>query len=73
MIEHNISLKPYNTFGIDVHAKAFGRFTSVEELKDLLVKNQLLYVHLSLQLALVKKELGQTKNTGLPKSALLQL
>ncbi|MNK27369.1 UDP-N-acetylenolpyruvoylglucosamine reductase [compost metagenome] len=37
MIEHNISLKPYNTFGIDVHAKAFGRFTSVEELKDLLV------------------------------------
>jgi len=37
MIEHNISLKPYNTFGIDVQAKAFGRFTSVDELKELLV------------------------------------
>jgi len=36
MIEHNISLKPYNTFGIDVKAKSFGRFGSVDELKDLL-------------------------------------
>lgn len=36
MIEHNISLKPYNTFGIDVKAKSFGRFDSVDELKDLL-------------------------------------
>lgn len=36
MIEHNISLKPYNTFGIDVKAKSFGRFGSLEELKDLL-------------------------------------
>lgn len=36
MIEHNVSLKPYNTFGIDVKAKAFGRFGSVEELKNLL-------------------------------------
>lgn len=36
MIEHNISLKPYNTFGIDVTAKSFGRFGSFDELKDLL-------------------------------------
>lgn len=36
MIEHNISLKPYNTFGIDVKAKSFGRFGSLEELKNLL-------------------------------------
>ncbi len=36
MIEHNISLKPYNTFGIDVKAKSFGRFASLAELKDLL-------------------------------------
>ncbi|WP_343747666.1 UDP-N-acetylmuramate dehydrogenase [Fluviicola sp.] len=36
MIEHNISLKPYNTFGIDVKALAFGRFGSLEELKVLL-------------------------------------
>lgn len=36
MIEHNISLKPYNTFGIDVKAKSFARFGSIDELKDLL-------------------------------------
>ena len=36
MIEQNISLKPYNTFGIDVKALAFGRFGSVNELKSLL-------------------------------------
>lgn len=38
MIEHNISLKPYNTFGIDVKAKAFGRFGSLEELNVLLAE-----------------------------------
>jgi len=32
----NISLKPYNTFGIDVKAKYFAAFTSVDELKELL-------------------------------------
>nr|WP_294861872.1 UDP-N-acetylmuramate dehydrogenase [uncultured Fluviicola sp.] len=36
MIEYNISLKPYNTFGIDVRAKSFGRFGSVDELIRLL-------------------------------------
>lgn len=36
MIEHNTSLKPYNTFGIDVKAHLFGRFGSLDELKDLL-------------------------------------
>lgn len=36
MIEHNISLKPYNTFGIDVKASSFGRFGSLDELKSLL-------------------------------------
>lgn len=32
----NISLKPYNTFGIDAAAKYFATFQSVEELKELL-------------------------------------
>ena len=32
MFQENISLKPYNTFGIDVLAKYFARFSSVEEL-----------------------------------------
>ena len=36
MISENISLKPYNTFGIDVSAHYFSTFNSVEELKLLL-------------------------------------
>jgi UDP-N-acetylmuramate dehydrogenase len=35
-IQENISLKPYNTFGIDVTAKYFAGFTSTGELKELL-------------------------------------
>lgn len=35
-IQENISLKKYNTFGIDVSAKYFARFSSVEELAGLL-------------------------------------
>lgn len=34
----NISLLPYNTFGIDAKAKIFAEYTSVDELKDLLTK-----------------------------------
>lgn len=33
-ITENISLKPYNTFGIDVKAKAFASFTSSDELQE---------------------------------------
>ena len=33
-IQHNISLKPYNTFGIDVKAKRFAAVTSIEDLKS---------------------------------------
>ena len=35
-IQQNISLKPYNTFGIDVQAKHFASFQSIDELKELL-------------------------------------
>jgi UDP-N-acetylmuramate dehydrogenase len=34
--ERDFSLKPYNTFGIDVKARIFVRFDSVQELQDLL-------------------------------------
>ena len=37
-ITENISLLPYNTFGIDVKAKIFAEYSSVEELKQLLSK-----------------------------------
>ena len=33
-IQNNISLKPYNTFGIDVQAKYFASFSSVSELEE---------------------------------------
>ena len=39
-LQDNISLKPYNTFGIQVTARKFARFTSVNELKELLVWHQ---------------------------------
>ncbi|MFM7644714.1 MAG: UDP-N-acetylmuramate dehydrogenase [Sphingomonadales bacterium] len=32
-MQHNYSLQPYNTFGIDAKAKYFSRFSSVEELE----------------------------------------
>jgi UDP-N-acetylmuramate dehydrogenase len=35
-IRENISLRPYHTFGIDVTAKYFASFASVEELKEIL-------------------------------------
>ena len=35
-IQQNISLKPYNTFGIDVKARFFAEYSSVDELKALL-------------------------------------
>jgi len=39
-IQHNISLKPYNTFGIDVKASTFLDITSIEILHELLKKEK---------------------------------
>lgn len=39
MIQANVSLKPYNTFGIEVSAKAFSSFSSINELKSILAEN----------------------------------
>lgn len=43
-IQHNISLKPYNTFGIDVSAKSFSPFNNTNELQELIEadKNRLI-------------------------------
>ncbi|HEX8425414.1 UDP-N-acetylmuramate dehydrogenase [Hymenobacter sp.] len=35
-LEHDISLRPYNTFNLDVKARLFARFSSVAELRALL-------------------------------------
>lgn len=36
MISQNVSLKPHNTFGIEVFAKRYASFSTVEEIKSLL-------------------------------------
>ncbi len=36
MVQENISLKPFNTFGIDVEARYFGKFDSINALQVLL-------------------------------------
>ena len=38
-VQHNISLKQYNTFGIDVKAKSFAGFATTGELAELLAYN----------------------------------
>jgi UDP-N-acetylmuramate dehydrogenase len=38
-MEHNYSLKPYNTFGIDVRAKHFASFSTIQELKASVANN----------------------------------
>lgn len=40
MIQENISLKPYNTFGIDAKARRFASVESVEELKEVIAGNR---------------------------------
>lgn len=40
-IQENISLKPYNTFGIDAKAKYFSTFVTVDELIELLSNSRL--------------------------------
>src|SRR5215210_2194223 len=40
-IKNNISLKPYNTFGIDASARYFSAFASIDELQQLLSNHQL--------------------------------
>lgn len=39
-IQKNISLKPFNTFGIDVEAKSFSSVTTVDDLKTVLSQNE---------------------------------
>ena len=40
MIQQNISLKPYNTFGIDVTAKEFATFSTINELEEILLSTK---------------------------------
>ena len=39
-IQENVSLKPYNTFGINAYARYFATFSNIEELTELLTSTQ---------------------------------
>lgn len=39
MIQQHVNLKPYNTFGIEVYAAGFARFSTITELKTILESN----------------------------------
>ena len=41
-LEHNVSLLPFNTFGIDVNADQFVRFESVSELQMLIAREEIM-------------------------------
>jgi UDP-N-acetylmuramate dehydrogenase len=44
-IQENFSLRPYNTFGIDVKAKFFSGFSTIDELSELLTPDSRLPTH----------------------------
>lgn len=43
-IEHNISLKHYNTFGVDVNARTFSKVTSIDELQEIISKEKGIFI-----------------------------
>ena len=43
-VQHNISLKPYNTFGIDVKAKRFISINTIKELKEAVANEKELFL-----------------------------
>ncbi len=45
-IQENISLKPFNTFGLEVKARHFGEFTNISSLQSLLRSEQISKDHL---------------------------
>ena len=44
MIQENVNIQAYNTFGVDCNAKYFARFRSIKELQDL-IANPILKTH----------------------------
>ena len=42
--EHNISLKHYNTFGVDVNARTFSKVTSIDELHEIISKDKDVFI-----------------------------
>ena len=70
----NISLLPYNTFGIDVKAKIFAEYYSVEELKELLNRyrgEKLLHIGAGSNLLFTKDFDGVILHSGMRRAKAL--
>jgi UDP-N-acetylmuramate dehydrogenase len=44
MFQKNISLKPYNTFGIEIYAESFVKVNSVAQLKEIITKHKDVFI-----------------------------
>ena len=70
----NISLLPYNTFGIDVKAKRFIEYTSLDELRDVLKANkgeQILHIGQGSNLLFTKDFDGIILHSGMARARFL--
>lgn len=74
VIKENISLLPYNTFGIDAKAKIFAEYSSVEELKELLTKyhgEKMLHIGQGSNLLFTKDFDGVILHSGMARARFL--
>ena len=70
----NISLLPYNTFGIDAKAKVFAEYSSIEELKELLTKyrgEKMLHIGQGSNLLFTKDFDGVILHSGMARARFL--
>lgn len=70
----NISLLPYNTFGIDAKAKIFAEYNSIEELKELLTKyrgEKILHIGQGSNLLFTKDFDGVILHSGMARARFL--
>jgi UDP-N-acetylmuramate dehydrogenase len=73
-IQENISLLPYNTFRMDVKAKVFAEYSSVEELKELLQKyegERILHIGQGSNLLFTKDFDGVILHSGMARARFL--
>ena len=73
-IKNNISLLPYNTFGLDAKAKIFAEYYSLEELKELLTKyrgERILHIGQGSNLLFTKDFDGVILHSGMARAKFL--
>lgn len=74
IIRENISLLPYNTFGIDAKAKVFAEYYSIDELRELLTKyrgEKILHIGQGSNLLFTKDFDGVILHSGMARARFL--